>query len=157
MRYNQCLKRSDRFRFDIDDGISQVSAETQQPIQGVPLPLCAVNSRQSITQAASKKKMKQMYHKLIPAVLALAAGTSMAFADDDATATKGLVMNYEVFENTVHHADLETCPEEFADQAVFCRLTMAHDQLNVIVFSEDADQPMIAVQQVDLGKTELAF
>lgn len=98
-----------------------------------------------------------MYHKLIPAVLALAAGTSMALADDDATATKGLVMDYEIFENTVHHADLDTCPEEFADQAVFCRLTMAHDQLNIIVFSEDGDQPMIAVKQVDLGKTELAF
>lgn len=98
-----------------------------------------------------------MYHKLIPAVLALATGTSMALADDDASATKGLVMNYEVFENTVPHADLETCPEEYADQAVFCRLTMAHDQLNIIVFSEDGDQPMIAVQQVDLAKTELAF
>lgn len=98
-----------------------------------------------------------MYHKLIPAVLALAAGTSMALADDDATSAKGLVMDYETFENTVHHADLDTCPEEFADQAVFCRLTMAHDQLNIIVFSEDGDQPMIAVKQVDLGKTELVF
>lgn len=98
-----------------------------------------------------------MYHKLIPALLAFAAGTSMAMADDGATAAKGIVMDYGTFEMTVPHADLDTCPEEFADQAVFCRLTMAHDQLNIIVFSEDGDQPMIAVKEVDLGKTELAF
>lgn len=99
-----------------------------------------------------------MYLKLIPAVFALAADSSIALAaDDGSTAVEGMIMSYEVFEDTVPHADLATCPEEFVDQAVFCRLTMAHDQLNVIVFSEDGDQPMIAVRQVDLDKTELAF
>lgn len=96
-----------------------------------------------------------MYFRLIPAALALMAGASIALADDDAPAAEGMTMNYEVFEDTVPHADLETCPDKFADQAVFCRLTIAHDRLNVIVFSEDGDQPMIAVEQADLEKLEL--
>ena len=102
--------------------------------------------------------MKPMYLKLIPAVFVLVVGPSIALAaDDGSTALEGMIMNYVVFEDTVPHADLAACPDEFADQAVFCRLTMAHDQLNVVVFSEDGDKPMIAVRQVDLDKTELSF
>lgn len=99
-----------------------------------------------------------MYFKMIAAGLALIAGASIAMAaDDEMPAGEGMIMSYEVFENTVPHADLEACPDEFADQAVFCRLTIAHDRLNVIVFSEEDDQPMVAVRQVDLDKTEFAY
>lgn len=98
-----------------------------------------------------------MYFKLMPVVLALVAGATIALADDETPAGDGVAMTYETFEDVVPHADLAECPGEFSDQEVFCRLTLAHDQLNVVVFSEEGDQPMVAVRQVDLEKTELTF
>ncbi len=98
-----------------------------------------------------------MYFKLMPVVLALVAGATIALADDETPAADGVAMTYEAFEDVVPHADLAECPDEFADQEVFCRLTLAHDQLNVVVFSEEGDQPMVAVRQVDLEKNELTF
>lgn len=96
--------------------------------------------------------------KLMPLTLAFMVGGAFAVSADPAQADGGgLMMTYELFENTVPHADIETCPAEFAGKSVFCRLTIAHDQLNVLVFSEDGDQPLLAVRPVALDKSELVY
>lgn len=94
----------------------------------------------------------------ILATLMLTAGVSMTSAAAmEIENPNGIVMNYEIFENIVHHIDMENCPPEFNGQNVFCRLTIQHDQLNLVVFSKEGDMKMIAIRQVDLGKTKFAY
>lgn len=57
-----------------------------------------------------------------------------------------LALTYEVFEQTVDHLDLAVCPAPLAAAGRFCRLTTHADALNVFVFSEDGDQPLVAVE-----------
>lgn len=105
-----------------------------------------------------KITMKIMATGLAAALLV--SGTAMVGAEDAAAPDadgNGLGISYELFEDVVPHIDLEQCPAGYADQDVFCRLTLAHDQLNLVVFSEEGDQPMIATEKVDLDKTELVF
>jgi len=64
---------------------------------------------------------------------------------------------YALFENTVEHADLATCPEGFDPDEMFCRLTLARDMAHVFVFSLDGDQPLVAVQSHELFEGLLQF
>ncbi|WP_333683675.1 hypothetical protein [Pontibaca methylaminivorans] len=93
------------------------------------------------------------------AAVLLVAGMAAAGAEDAASGAdgNGLGISYELFEDVVPHIDLEQCPDGYAGQDVFCRLTLAHDQLNLVVFSAEGEQPMIATEKVDLDKTELVF
>lgn len=50
---------------------------------------------------------------------------------------------YLDFEASVPHIDLAVCPEPLDGPGRFCRLTTHADQLNVFVFSEEGDQPLI--------------
>jgi hypothetical protein len=64
-----------------------------------------------------------------------------------AAAGQGHVLTYEEFETAVAHSDLETCPAEMQTQeASFCRVTLKDEELHVFQFSEDADQPLLAVR-----------
>ena len=90
-------------------------------------------------------------------VTALCLAPFAAFATDTDTAktpetvildTSGFT--YELFEYTVEHADLATCPEGFDPDEMFCRLTLAADMAHVFVFSLDGDQPLVAVQSHEL-------
>lgn len=66
-------------------------------------------------------------------------------------------LTYPVFESTIEHADLATCPEGFDDEEVFCRLTLASDRAHVFVFTYAGEQPLVAVQSHDLTGDLLNF
>ncbi|MBP9047030.1 MAG: hypothetical protein WAT35_03215 [Tabrizicola sp.] len=63
---------------------------------------------------------------------------SLASADDF------IPLTYQEFEAAVPHVDLAVCPVPLAAPDRFCRMTSHADQLNVFVFSEDGDQPLVA-------------
>jgi hypothetical protein len=53
-------------------------------------------------------------------------------------------LTYKVFEESVPHIDLDTCPKSLANDKRFCRLTMSNDALHVFVFSTEGEQPLVA-------------
>lgn len=82
--------------------------------------------------------------------LAIAAFAIVAFAlpfDARADAPPPAVpFTYEMFEQSVPHLDLAVCPAPLAGPDRFCRFTAQSDGLNVFVFSETGEQPLIAFQ-----------
>lgn len=62
----------------------------------------------------------------------------------------GGLLTYEVFEVSVDHADLATCPEGFDNEEVFCRLTLANEMAHVFVFAYEGDQPLMGVKSYEL-------
>ena len=60
------------------------------------------------------------------------------------------VMTYQVFEETVDHADLAECPKALAREGRFCRAVLHGESLHVFAFSEDLDQPLQAVMDYPL-------
>lgn len=66
-------------------------------------------------------------------------------------------MTYEVFEQTVEHADLAGCPPEFDTETQFCRMTLAAERAHVFVFDYAGDQPLQAVKSYDLADGLPAF
>ena len=78
---------------------------------------------------------------LHPALLAVVlALPSLAAAEDF------IPLTYADFEAAVPHIDLPVCPVPLAAPDRFCRMTTHADQLNVFVFSEDGDQPLVALR-----------
>ena len=75
-----------------------------------------------------------------PAVVALALSAVPAHADDP------IPFTYLEFESAVPHIDLAVCPVPLAAPGRFCRVTTHADQINVFVFSEDGDQPLVAFE-----------
>ncbi|HEY9039381.1 MAG TPA: hypothetical protein VIN05_10630 [Roseovarius sp.] len=67
------------------------------------------------------------------AIAALMLAASPALADTAAPLT------YEQFEAAVPHIDLETCPDALAQENVFCRATLRHDEIHVFAFSNDGE------------------
>lgn len=61
-----------------------------------------------------------------------------------ASAEDFIPLTYADFEAGVPHVDLAVCPEPLAAPDRFCRMTTNADQMNVFVFSEDGDQPLVA-------------
>ncbi|MBV2360969.1 hypothetical protein KUH32_14475 [Thalassococcus sp. CAU 1522] len=70
---------------------------------------------------------------------------------------EGGALTYEVFETTIEHVDLETCPEQFDPDAVFCRMTLAADMAHVFAFAHDGDQTLLAVKSYELADGFLPF
>lgn len=75
--------------------------------------------------------------------LALIALPSVALAEDAAPFT------YEEFEAGVTHVDLEVCPTSLAGPDRFCRATVVNDKINVFVFSDQGEKPLVAFQSWD--------
>lgn len=71
---------------------------------------------------------------------------SPALSEEAQTGVSPLALTYEVFEAAVDHLDLASCPAEVAAPGRFCRLTAHRDSLNVFAFSEDGDQPLVAIR-----------
>lgn len=110
-----------------------------------------------------------MPHAFLAAALVLLAGGA-AFASvpgeyDTGTETAGVAapinliqpretpagaMTYEIFEATVEHGDMPQCPAALAAEGRFCRVVLQNDLLHVFAFSEDGDQPMLAVMEYPL-------
>lgn len=70
--------------------------------------------------------------------------TSVLLAAPQALADDPAAFTYSQFEASVPHFDLETCPKDVARQNAFCRMSFHNDTVNIFVFSESGDQPMIA-------------
>lgn len=98
-----------------------------------------------------------MLKTLALAVAMTGAAAGLALAEDAAPGDAPLAMTYDVFEMVVPHIDLPECPEAVARDGTFCRLTLAEDELNLVVFSEEGDMPMIDYRQVDLENTAFSF
>ncbi len=74
--------------------------------------------------------------------LCTTAAMTLAAAPLWADATPA-TMTYEQFEAAVPHMDLENCPEALAQENVFCRATLQHEEIHVFVFSQDGDSPFV--------------
>ncbi len=69
-----------------------------------------------------------------------------------ATAAIGATgFTYALFETTVEHADLATCPPGIDTSRMFCRLTLASDLIHVFIFALDGDQTLTAIQSYDMA------
>jgi hypothetical protein len=80
--------------------------------------------------------------RLPAGLLALAAAlaiTTPALADAEPA-----VLSYDLFELTVPHVDLATCPAEFDIDTVFCRAVLTHADMHIFVFSYDEGSPFVA-------------
>lgn len=53
------------------------------------------------------------------------------------------VLTYDIFEVSVPHMDLESCPETLQAENVFCRATLHHEELHVFAFTYDGDSPLV--------------
>jgi hypothetical protein len=92
----------------------------------------------------------------LPATLA-PASTAGGQGEGDGSSLADGVMTYAVFERSVDHADLDSCPEQFDPDQVFCRLTLAAEMAHVFVFAFDGEQPLVAVEHYDLDDDFLPF
>lgn len=104
--------------------------------------------------------MKYLIAALTAVTLAspvLASGPGESHAGKGTAYLGNGVLSYEVFEASITHADMETCPVEFDSDAVFCRLTLANDGAHVFVFSYDGEQPLLAVKHYELDGDFLPF
>jgi hypothetical protein len=54
-------------------------------------------------------------------------------------------MPYEKFEAAVPHLDLSSCPTPVAQNNVFCRSSVANDEVHVFVFEDSGDRCLVAV------------
>jgi hypothetical protein len=55
----------------------------------------------------------------------------------------------------VPHLDLDKCPAEFARDGVFCRASVASDQVHVFVFAHAGEQCLLAVKSYREGQFTL--
>ncbi|MEE1609828.1 hypothetical protein [Microvirga sp. CF3016] len=55
-------------------------------------------------------------------------------------------MPYEKFEAAVPHLDLNSCPSPVAQNNVFCRSSVANDEVHVFVFEDSGDRCLVAVE-----------
>lgn len=79
----------------------------------------------------------------------LFASSALAAGSGDTVRIDG-PLTYEVFDPTVEHGHLESCPAEFDPDKYRCALTLATDMAHIFVFELDGDQPLVAIKSFDL-------
>ncbi|ABV93300.1 hypothetical protein Dshi_1558 [Dinoroseobacter shibae DFL 12 = DSM 16493] len=67
------------------------------------------------------------------------------------------VLTYALFESTIEHVDLASCPAQFDPEVVFCRMTLASDLAHVFAFRYDGEQPLLAIKSYELDDEFLPF
>jgi len=93
--------------------------------------------------------------RLSAGLVALAAALALsAPARADA---EPAILTYELFEETVPHVDLVTCPAEFDTEAVFCRAVLSHADMHVFVFAHDGDSPFVAARRYPADGLDALF
>lgn len=75
-----------------------------------------------------------------------AAAITLGFGTVADAGTNAAPLTYDIFEASIPHMDLETCPIALQTENVFCRATLHHEELHVFVFSFDGDSPMVGFQ-----------
>lgn len=67
----------------------------------------------------------------------------IGFAASSGHAGDSTTLTYEMFEAAVPHIDLEACPPDLAQQDIFCRASIHHEEIHVFAFSLDDDSPLV--------------
>lgn len=93
---------------------------------------------------------------MTPALAACVLTLGTAAQADTTTLDKGQ-MTYEIFEHSIGHVDLATCPDGFDDDKVFCRLTVADERAHVFAFAYEGDQVLEAVRSYEFDEDFLNF
>lgn len=75
--------------------------------------------------------------RLLPPLAALIFG--VAYTPLFAGSAEDLPLSYSIFEAAVPHIDLVTCPVALAGDDVFCRATLAHEEVHVFAFRATGD------------------
>ena len=83
-----------------------------------------------------------MFRILFPALAVFIATT--AYGD-----TAPMPLTYAIFEASVPHLDLASCPEGLPQTGSFCRAAVLHDMVHVFAFAEDGDSPLVAYAAFD--------
>lgn len=68
-----------------------------------------------------------------------------ALAEPEVVEVADGVLTYEMFEASVPHADLSTCPTSLAGDDRFCRLTLSDGYLTVWAFRNEGRQELLAM------------
>jgi hypothetical protein len=68
----------------------------------------------------------------------------LAFASQ-AAAAQSCPMPYDKFEAAVPHLDLDSCPALVGESNVFCRSSVANDEIHVFVFDKDGERCLKSV------------
>jgi hypothetical protein len=93
--------------------------------------------------------------RLSAPVVALTAGLGVC-APALADAQPG-ILTYELFEETVPHVDLMSCPAEFDADTMFCRAVLTHADMHVFVFAYDGDSPFVASRRYPADRLDTLF
>lgn len=64
-------------------------------------------------------------------------------------------LTYATFEVAIPHIDLETCPDVFDNEAIFCRATTGGDQIHIFAFATDGDSCLEGV--ISFNEDEFAL
>ncbi len=83
-----------------------------------------------------------MYRTLFPALAVFLATTAHG-------ETPPMPLTYDIFEASVAHLDLESCPTGLPQQEVFCRAAFLNDTVHVFAFADDGDSPMVGYAAFD--------
>jgi hypothetical protein len=85
--------------------------------------------------------------RLLPSLAALLFGfpITSAFAGE----AQEIPVSSEVFEAAVAHTDLDSCPADLAQEAVFCRATLAHEEVHVFGFSTEGESLLAGFASYD--------
>jgi len=79
------------------------------------------------------------YSLILPILAILQAGPVLAAEED-------CPFNYEIFELTVPHVDLEECPTRKSSDGAFCRLSMGGAQVHLFIFDTEGDNCLLRVE-----------
>lgn len=88
--------------------------------------------------------------RLILTLSAIVLGLTVTAAD----AGEDQTLTYEMFEASVPHIDLETCPADLAQQDTFCRASIHHEEIHVFAFSLDGDSPLVGFKSYEASGVE---
>jgi hypothetical protein len=82
-------------------------------------------------------------------LLGLATAAALAAPPAAASEPAALPFSYEMFEASVPHTDLATCPVDLAAPGVFCRVALFNDAFHIFLFSEEGEQPLVGFKTYD--------
>jgi hypothetical protein len=85
--------------------------------------------------------------RLLPPLAALLFG--LPLTSGFAAETNEIPLSYEIFEAAVAYIDLESCPADFAQEGVFCRATLANEEVHVFAFSTEGESLLAGFASYD--------
>lgn len=72
-------------------------------------------------------------------------------------AAQDCALNYEIFEYSVSHIDMEECPDVAMAETAFCRANIGGEAIHVYYFSNDGERCLLKVVSYAEGEYSLTF